>query len=139
METQKLNKTNMTHPSLIENIEKEWQNQNFDYSHPLVKLHISDFWLSKISHLTHAIEEARQKDDWQPIVSAPTDGTHILGRSANGDCVVIHFFTDGKPYISWNRNGDDADYRMDSIIEWRHLKSSALDTILATLKEANKQ
>lgn len=60
----------------------------------------------------HVAHPAPQPTGWQPIETAPKDGTHILVRSLIGSepPTVCHWF-DGGWHLSVNRNGDDSEFQ----------------------------
>lgn len=60
-----------------------------------------------------------QVPEWQPIETAPKDGTHILVRSYDNRCppTVCHWFNEGW-HLSVNRNGNDSEY---SATEWKEI------------------
>lgn len=62
-----------------------------------------------LANVTHP---APQPTGWQPIETAPKDGTHILVRSLIGSepPTVCHWF-DGGWHLSVNRNGDDSEFQ----------------------------
>jgi hypothetical protein len=46
--------------------------------------------------------------DWQPIETAPKDGTHILIYDAYGECSVVYWFTyDNGNDCGWTYDGGD--------------------------------
>jgi len=55
-------------------------------------------------------------DPWQRIESAPTDGTEIIGKCANGDIHVVygHFYGNGREF-EWAQFDGENDYEL---VEW---------------------
>lgn len=69
---------------------------------------------------------------WQPIETAPKDGTHILvcniyTFNSQGVATVAHWFNyigdESKSgwFLTWNKNEEDADCGMKSITHWMPL------------------
>ncbi len=100
----------------------------------LIRKDLPDFIsYMRTSRDTYWKERVRKEVEWQPIETAPKDGTHILVINLNTpewNCVptVAHWFelsvgdeTRGNFFLSWNKNADDADYQMNTITHWKAL------------------